>query len=70
MASFGGTLHPGLMVTSLQALSMDIRNIYMLLPPGFSGLTAFATYLFPNKIFASPSAGLLVATFTGIVPDS
>ncbi|CAL3966265.1 unnamed protein product [Diplocarpon coronariae] len=72
----GGTLYPGLMVTSgaiyhaLRALTMpvDIRNICVLLAPGFSGLTAFATYLFTNEMSISPSAGLLAAIFMGIAP--
>jgi dolichyl-diphosphooligosaccharide---protein glycosyltransferase len=72
----GGTLYPGLMVTSgviyhaLRALTIpvDIRNICVLLAPGFSGLTAFATYLFTNEMSPSPSAGLLAAIFMGIAP--
>lgn len=72
----GGTLYPGLMVTSgviyhaLRALSIpiDIRNICVLLAPAFSGLTAYATYLFTNEMSTSPSAGLLAAAFMGIAP--
>ncbi|CAD6443538.1 31c7cf0c-7add-4984-91d9-9314f65e2710 [Sclerotinia trifoliorum] len=72
----GGTLYPGLMVTSgviyhaLRALTIpvDIRNICVLLAPAFSGLTAFATYLFTNEMSTSPSAGLLAAIFMGIAP--
>ncbi|KAF2806831.1 oligosaccharyl transferase stt3 subunit [Mytilinidion resinicola] len=72
----GGTLYPGLMVTSgiiyhvLRFLTfpVDIRNICVLLAPGFSGLTAFATYLLTNEMVASPSAGLLAAAFMGITP--
>lgn len=72
----GGTLYPGLMVTSgaiyhaLRALTfpVDIRNICVLLAPAFSGLTAFATYLFTNEMSSSPSAGLLAAIFMGIAP--
>ncbi|KAI9815400.1 MAG: oligosaccharyl transferase stt3 subunit [Thelocarpon impressellum] len=72
----GGTLYPGLMVTSgviyhiLRLLSMpiDIRNICVLLAPACSGLTAFATYLFTSEISESPSAGLLAAAFMGIAP--
>ncbi|KAF4625867.1 hypothetical protein G7Y89_g12298 [Cudoniella acicularis] len=72
----GGTLYPGLMVTSgiiyhaLRALTIpvDIRNICVLLAPGFSGLTAYATYLFTNEMSTSPSAGLLAAAFMGIAP--
>ncbi|KAK3059215.1 oligosaccharyl transferase stt3 subunit [Extremus antarcticus] len=72
----GGTLYPGLMVTSgiiyhvLRLLSMpiDIRNICVLLAPAFSGLTAFATYLLTSEMTTSPSAGLLAAAFMGITP--
>lgn len=49
----GGTIYPGLMATSgviynfLHALNLpvDIRNICVLLAPGFSALTAWATYM-------------------------
>ena len=49
----GGTVYPGLMVTSgviyniLRALNLpvDIRNVCVLLAPGFSALTAWATYM-------------------------
>ena len=49
----GGTIYPGLMVTSgliwsaLRMLNMpvDIRNVCVMLAPAFSGLTAVATYL-------------------------
>lgn len=72
----GGTLYPGLMVTSgviyhvLRFLTfpVDIRNICVLLAPGFSGLTAFAAYLFTNEMAESSSAGLLAAIFMGISP--
>ncbi|KAL9101682.1 MAG: hypothetical protein Q9163_003086 [Psora crenata] len=72
----GGTLYPGLMVTSgviyhiLRGLSLpvDIRNICVLLAPGFSGLTAVASYLITSEMSTSPSAGLLAAAFMGITP--
>lgn len=72
----GGTLYPGLMVTSgaiyhalrFLTLPVDIRNICVLLAPGFSGLTAFATYLLTSEMSDSPSAGLLGAIFMGIAP--
>ncbi|KAK6352192.1 oligosaccharyl transferase stt3 subunit [Orbilia blumenaviensis] len=71
----GGTLYPGLMVTSgaiwhalrMISLPVDIRNICVLLAPGFSGLTAFATYLFTKEMKDS-GAGLLAAAFMGIAP--
>ncbi len=49
-------------------IPVDIRNICVLLAPAFSGLTAFATYLFTNEMTTSPSAGLLAAIFMGIAP--
>ncbi|PWY89358.1 STT3 subunit of Oligosaccharyl transferase [Aspergillus heteromorphus CBS 117.55] len=72
----GGTLYPGLMVTSgviyhvLRFLTfpVDIRNICVLLAPGFSGLTALAMYFLTCEVSPSPSAGLLAAAFMGIVP--
>lgn len=72
----GGTLYPGLMVTSgiiwnaLRAISIpvDIRNICVLLAPAFSGLTALAAYWLTNEMSESQSAGLLAAIFMGIAP--
>ncbi|KAE8372359.1 Oligosaccharyl transferase STT3 subunit-domain-containing protein [Aspergillus bertholletiae] len=72
----GGTLYPGLMVTSgviyhilrFLTLPVDIRNICVLLAPAFSGLTAFAMYLLTCEMSISPSAGLLAAAFMGITP--
>jgi dolichyl-diphosphooligosaccharide---protein glycosyltransferase len=72
----GGTLYPGLMVTSgviyhllrLLAIPVDIRNICVLLAPAFSGLTALAMYLLTSEMSTSPSAGLLAAAFMGITP--
>ncbi|KAI0630896.1 oligosaccharyl transferase STT3 subunit [Trametes polyzona] len=71
----GGTIYPGLMATSgviynvLHALHLpvDIRNICVLLAPGFSALTAWATYMF-TKEMKDESAGLLAAAFIGIAP--
>jgi dolichyl-diphosphooligosaccharide--protein glycosyltransferase len=71
----GGTLYPGLMVTSavfhklfnLINLPVDIRNVCVMLAPGFSGLTAFATYLFTREM-SGDGAGLLAAAFMGIAP--
>ncbi|KAI9694346.1 MAG: oligosaccharyl transferase stt3 subunit [Bogoriella megaspora] len=72
----GGTLYPGLMVTSgviyhilrFLTIPVDIRNICVLLAPGFSGLTALAAYLLTSEMSTSPSAGLLAAAFMGITP--
>jgi dolichyl-diphosphooligosaccharide--protein glycosyltransferase len=72
----GGTLYPGLMVTSgviyhilrFLTIPVDIRNVCVLLAPGFSGLTALAMYLLTREMSHSPSAGLLAAAFMGITP--
>lgn len=71
----GGTLYPGLMVTSavihkilsLLSLPIDIRNICVLLAPLFSAFTAFVTYLFATEM-KDETAGLFAAVFMGIAP--
>lgn len=71
----GGTLYPGLMVTAgaihnfLHAINLpvDIRNVCVLLAPAFSGLTAWATYMF-TATMKDDAAGLLAAIFIGIAP--
>lgn len=72
----GGTLYPGLMVTSgaiwhflrnWLALPVEIRNVCVFLAPAFSGVTAVFTYLL-TKEMKDGSAGLLAALFMGIVP--
>jgi dolichyl-diphosphooligosaccharide--protein glycosyltransferase len=50
-------------------LPVDIRNVCVLLAPGFSGLTALATYLFTREM-ATDGAGLLAAAFIGIAPGT
>ncbi|KAI5290177.1 oligosaccharyl transferase stt3 subunit [Ascosphaera acerosa] len=72
----GGTLYPGLMVTSgviykllhLLNIPVDIRNVCVFLAPAFSGLTAVAMYLLTSEMTPSPSAGLLAAAFMAIAP--
>ncbi|KAF8323525.1 oligosaccharyl transferase STT3 subunit [Cantharellus anzutake] len=71
----GGTIYPGIMTTSgiiyniLHFIHMpvDIRNVCVLLAPGFSALTAWATYFFTSEM-KDPAAGLLAAIFIGIAP--
>ncbi|KDN45444.1 glycosyltransferase family 66 protein [Tilletiaria anomala UBC 951] len=71
----GGTVYPGLMVTSglihdfLKSIHIpvDIRNICVLLAPAFSGMTAWATYMF-TATMKDDAAGLLAAAFIGIAP--
>lgn len=55
-------------ILHLLSIPVDIRNVCVLLAPGFSGLTAFAMYLLTNEMTTSPSAGLLAAAFMGITP--
>ena len=55
-------------VLRLLSMPVDIRNICVLLAPGFSGLTAVASYLITSEMSTSPSAGLLAAAFMGITP--
>jgi dolichyl-diphosphooligosaccharide---protein glycosyltransferase len=55
-------------VLRLLGLPVDIRNICVLLAPGFSGLTALAMYLLTCEMSSSASAGLLAAAFMGITP--
>ena len=55
-------------ILRLLGLPVDIRNICVLLAPGFSGLTALAMYLLTSEMSSSPSAGLLAAAFMGITP--
>lgn len=47
---------------------VDIRNICVLLAPGFSGFTAVASYLLTMEVSGSQSAGLLGAVFMAISP--
>ena len=72
----GGTLYPGLMVTSgviwhtlrdWFKLPVNIRDVCVMLAPAFSGLTAIATYYFTAELKDS-NAGLLAAIFMGIAP--
>lgn len=72
----GGTLYPGLMVSSgvvwhilrdWLKLPVDIRNVCVLFAPAFSGVTAIFTYLLTKEIKDS-NAGLLSAIFMGIAP--
>ena len=50
-------------------LPVDIRNVCVLLAPGFSALTALATYLFTREM-SGDGAGLLAAAFIGIAPGT
>lgn len=71
----GGTLYPGLMVSSNVihtvlswiGLPIDIRNICVLFAPAFSGLTAYFTYLLTREM-KDEVTGLLSALFMGVAP--
>jgi len=71
----GGTLYPGLMVSSnvihklltFVGIPLDIRNVSVLFAPAFSGLTAFFTYLMAKEM-KDEVTGLLSALFMGMAP--
>lgn len=71
----GGTVYPGLMFTAgavyhvLHALNItiDIRNVCVLLAPWFASNTAIVTYFFTKEIH-SKSAGLVAAAMIAVVP--
>uniref|UniRef100_A0A7E4ZSY5 Dolichyl-diphosphooligosaccharide--protein glycosyltransferase subunit STT3A n=1 Tax=Panagrellus redivivus TaxID=6233 RepID=A0A7E4ZSY5_PANRE len=71
----GGTIYPGLMVTSAFIFrvlhyinfTLDIREICVFLAPLFSGLTVLVTYLLTKEV-QNEGAGLLAAAFIAIVP--
>ncbi|GMM50854.1 dolichyl-diphosphooligosaccharide--protein glycosyltransferase subunit [Starmerella bacillaris] len=71
----GGTLFPGLMVTSnivhklllFLGLPVDIREVCVLFAPAFSGLTAYFTYLLTREMKDDVS-GMLAALFVGMAP--
>ncbi|BGP15815.1 hypothetical protein JCM10213_005702 [Rhodosporidiobolus nylandii] len=75
----GGTLYPGLMVTSgliwkvlhMLSIPVDIREVCVQLAPAFSGLTALATYFFAKEVGkegSRESTGLWAALFIAIAP--
>uniref|UniRef100_A0A2P2HXG9 Dolichyl-diphosphooligosaccharide--protein glycosyltransferase subunit STT3A n=1 Tax=Hirondellea gigas TaxID=1518452 RepID=A0A2P2HXG9_9CRUS len=71
----GGTIYPGLMVTSaiiyhmLNALhiSIEVRNVCVFLAPFFSSLTTIITYHITKEL-KGPGAGLTAAVMIAIVP--
>ncbi|CAH8588395.1 unnamed protein product [Schistosoma intercalatum] len=71
----GGTVYPGLMVTSgfihymchLLSFPVHIREVCVFLAPVFSGMTAIATYFFTKEIW-NEGAGLFAACFIAIAP--
>lgn len=73
----GGTIFPGIMVTSsfikwtmdFLAFPLDIRNVCVFLAPTFAGFTAISTYLFTKECTNRVEAGFLAALFISIVPS-
>jgi len=71
----GGTIYPGLMATAavvywaLNAfnITVNIRNVCVLLAPWFASNTAMVTYFFAKEVKDS-STGLVAAAFIAIVP--
>ncbi|CAI2732070.1 unnamed protein product [Schistosoma spindalis] len=71
----GGTVYPGLMITSgfihymchLLSFPVHIREVCVFLAPVFSGMTAIATYFFTKEIW-NEGAGLFAACFIAIAP--
>eukprot|EP01112_Ceratiomyxa_fruticulosa_P012586 TRINITY_DN3491_c0_g3_i1.p1 TRINITY_DN3491_c0_g3~~TRINITY_DN3491_c0_g3_i1.p1 ORF type:complete len:705 (+),score=140.54 TRINITY_DN3491_c0_g3_i1:176-2290(+) len=71
----GGTIYPGLMATAAAVywvlnafnLTVNIRNVCVLLAPWFASNTALVTYFFAKEI-KDASTGLVAAAFIAIVP--
>jgi len=71
----GGTIYPGLMVTAAAVywilnafnITVQIRNVCVLLAPWFASNTAIATYFFTKEAW-NESAGLMAAACIAIVP--
>lgn len=72
----GGTIYPGLMVTSallhwmVNAINfnIDIREVCVFFAPMFSSATTIVTYLLTKELAASEGAGLMASTMIAIVP--
>lgn len=73
----GGTIFPGIMVTSSMikwtldwlTFPLDIRNVCVFLAPCFAGFTSVSTYLFTTECTNRVEAGFLAALFISIVPS-
>ena len=71
----GGTIYPGLMVTSavihhlanMLNVTLDVRNVCVFLAPLFSSFTTMITYLLTKELH-SKGAGLVAASMIAIVP--
>jgi dolichyl-diphosphooligosaccharide--protein glycosyltransferase len=73
----GGTIYPGIMVTSsmikwaldIISLPLDIRNVCVFLAPTFAGFTAISTFMLTKECTNKIDAGLWAALFISIVPS-
>jgi len=74
----GGTVYPGLMVTSGVAywtlngifrIPIDIREVCVFLAPVFAALTALTAYFMTKEITHRTETGLFSALFIAIVPS-
>jgi len=73
----GGTIFPGIMVTSafikwtldFIAFPLDIRNVCVFLAPVFAGFTSVSTFFLTKECTNRVDAGLLSALFIAIVPS-
>jgi dolichyl-diphosphooligosaccharide---protein glycosyltransferase len=71
----GGTIYPGLMVTAAAVfwflnsfnITINIRNVCVLLAPWFASNTSLVTYFLAKEV-RNTSTGLLAAAFIAIVP--
>lgn len=73
----GGTIFPGIMVTSSMikwtldffAFPLDIRNVCVFIAPSFAAFTSISTYLFTKECTNRSESALLAALFIAIVPS-
>jgi len=73
----GGTIFPGIMVTSSMikwaldflAFPLDIRNVCVFLAPVWAGFTAISTFGLAKECTNRVETGLLAALFISIVPS-
>jgi len=71
----GGTVYPGLMITAAAVywvlnffnITINIRNVCVLLAPWFASNTAMVTYFLAKEV-RNTGTGLLAAAFIAIVP--
>eukprot|EP01080_Neovahlkampfia_damariscottae_P005994 gene5994-9992_t len=71
----GGTVYPGLMITAASIywilnainITINIRNVCVMISPFFAGLTSIAAYLLSSEVKDSGS-GLLAAAMICVVP--